>query len=214
MPESHPKHLESTPQRLLNWGERIGPATCSIIRRLLEDKPHPEMGYRSCLGVFSLARRYGEDRLEAACARALVIGSPKRKTVQSILEAGLDRHADLFPAEATPLPTHGNVRGRITTTEYNNTPTLFQPTERIHQLHQHTLTTLKTLKLPGMAAAFEEQLIQPVTQSLSFDDRFGLIVDREASHRQPKAGALVEKRSVKTPRLRRGHRLPFWARVK
>ena len=108
---SHQKHLEWTPQRLLNWGERIGPATCSIIRRLLEDKPHAEMGYRSCLGVFSLARRYGEERLEAACARALTIGSPKRKTVQSILEAGLDRHADLFPAAATPLPTHGNVRG-------------------------------------------------------------------------------------------------------
>ena len=50
-------------------------------------------------------------------------------------------------------------------------------------LHQHTLTTLKTLKLPGMAAAFEEQLPQPITQSLSFTDRFGLIVDREASHR-------------------------------
>lgn len=111
MPKAHQKHLEWTPQRLLNWGERIGPATCSIIRRLLEDKPHPEMGYRSCLGVFSLARRYGEDRLEAACARALVIGSPKRKTLQSILQAGLDRHADLFPDTATPLPAHGNVRG-------------------------------------------------------------------------------------------------------
>jgi transposase len=111
MPKSHQKHLEWTPQRLLNWGERIGPATCSIIRRLLEDKPHPEMGYRSCLGVFSLARRYGEDRLEAACSRALTIGSLKRKTVQSILEAGLDRHADLFPVSDTPLPAHENVRG-------------------------------------------------------------------------------------------------------
>jgi hypothetical protein len=69
------------------------------------------MGYRSCLGVFSLARRYGEARLEAACSRALTIGSLKRKTLQSILEAGLDRHAELFPAEATPLPAHENVRG-------------------------------------------------------------------------------------------------------
>lgn len=50
-------------------------------------------------------------------------------------------------------------------------------------LHQHTLTTLKKLKLPGMAAAFEEQIVQPVTQSLSFNDRFGLIVDRETTHR-------------------------------
>lgn len=111
MPKAHQKHLEWTPQRLMNWGERIGPATCTIIRRLLEDKPHPEMGYRSCLGVFSLARRYGEDRLEAACARALIIGSSKRKTVQSILAAGLDRHADLLPAADTPLPAHTNLRG-------------------------------------------------------------------------------------------------------
>ncbi len=111
MPKSHQKHLEWTPQRLLNWGERIGSATAAIIRCLLEDRPHPEMGYRSCLGVFSLARRYGEDRLEAACARALTIGSPKRKTIQSILEAGLDRHADLLPAADAPLPMHTNVRG-------------------------------------------------------------------------------------------------------
>ena len=111
MPKSHQKHLEWTPQRLLNWGERIGPATGSLIRRLMQDKPHPEMGYRSCLGVFSLSKRYGCDRLEGACARALTIGSPKRKTVQSILAAGLDHHAELFPTEATPLPAHGNVRG-------------------------------------------------------------------------------------------------------
>ncbi len=111
MPKSHQKHLEWTPQRLLNWGERIGPATCSIIRRLMEGKAHPEQSYRSCMGVFSLSKRYGEDRLEAACARALTIGSPIRKTVQSILEAGLDRHADMFPTEIKPLPKHENVRG-------------------------------------------------------------------------------------------------------
>ena len=65
-------------------------------------------------------------------------------------------------------------------------------------LHQHTLTTLKTLKLPGMAAAFEEQLLQPVTQSLSFTDRFGLIVDREASHRDNlRLGRLLKNARLK-----------------
>jgi DNA replication protein DnaC len=65
-------------------------------------------------------------------------------------------------------------------------------------LHQHTLSTLKTLKLPGMAAAFEEQLVQPVTQSLSFDDRFGLIVDREASHRDnQRLGRLLKNARLK-----------------
>lgn len=111
MPKSHQKHLEWTPKRLLNWGESIGPATGSIIRNIMEDKPHPEMGYRSCLGVFSLSKRYGKERLEAACARALAIGSPKRQTIKSILEAGIDQHAELFPTADTPMPTHGNVRG-------------------------------------------------------------------------------------------------------
>jgi DNA replication protein DnaC len=65
-------------------------------------------------------------------------------------------------------------------------------------LHQHTLTTLKNLKLPGMAAAFEEQLIQPVTQSLSFNDRFGLIVDRETSHRDnQRLGRLLKNARLK-----------------
>lgn len=65
-------------------------------------------------------------------------------------------------------------------------------------LHQHTLTTLKNLKLPGMAAAFEEQLLQPVTQSLSFTDRFGLIVDREASHRDnQRLGRLLKNARLK-----------------
>ena len=65
-------------------------------------------------------------------------------------------------------------------------------------LHQHTLITLKALKLPGMAAAFEEQLIQPATQSLSFDDRFGLIVDREAVHRDnQRLGRLLKNARLK-----------------
>ncbi len=65
-------------------------------------------------------------------------------------------------------------------------------------LHQPTLTTLKALKLPGMAAAFEEQLVQPVTQSLSFEDRFGLIVDREATHRDnQKLGRLLKNARLK-----------------
>ncbi len=65
-------------------------------------------------------------------------------------------------------------------------------------LHQHTLTTLKALKLPGMTAAFEEQIVQPVTQSLSFNDRFGLIVDREASYRDnQKLGRLLKGARLK-----------------
>ena len=111
MPKAHQKHLEWTPARLIHWGASIGVATATIVRYLLENKPHPEMGYRACLGLLSLAKRYGKERLEAASARALSIGSPKRKSIQSILEAGLDRHVELFLEAEISLPTHGNVRG-------------------------------------------------------------------------------------------------------
>ncbi|MBU9652902.1 IS21 family transposase, partial [Burkholderia multivorans] len=98
--------------RLLNWGASVGPGAEAVVRHLLTNKPHPEMGYRACLGLLSLARKYGKHRLEAACQRALKIGSPTRRSVLSILEAGLDLQPSLptTPAEWRS-PEHENVRG-------------------------------------------------------------------------------------------------------
>ncbi len=53
-------------------------------------------------------------------------------------------------------------------------------------LTQHTLTQLKVLKLDGMAHAFDEQLALPAAASLAFEERFGLLVDREITHRAGK----------------------------
>ncbi|MDN7450866.1 IS5 family transposase [Burkholderia multivorans] len=101
-----------TDRRLLNWGASVGPGAEAVVRHLLTNKPHPEMGYRACLGLLSLARKYGKHRLEAACQRALKIGSPTRRSVLSILEAGLDLQPSLptTPAEWRS-PEHENVRG-------------------------------------------------------------------------------------------------------
>ena len=112
MPASHRAHKEWTPGRLLNWGASIGPATARVVKHLLTSKPHPEMGYRACLGLLALARKYGNDRLEAAALRAVQIGSPTRRSVLSILQKGLDQ-ATASP-DAQPeltLPDHENVRG-------------------------------------------------------------------------------------------------------
>lgn len=114
MPASHRKHQQWTPGRLLNWAGAIGPATLAVVKWQFDHKPHPEQGYRTCLGLLSLAKRYSEARLEAACARALAIGSPKRASVKSILESGFDQSPELFQTEAqTPslLPSHTNIRG-------------------------------------------------------------------------------------------------------
>ena len=74
MPKSHQAHLEWTPSRLIHWGESVGEATAQVIRTILDSKPHPEMGYRACLGIHSLAKAYSHPRLEAACQRALKTG--------------------------------------------------------------------------------------------------------------------------------------------
>jgi len=71
MPKSHRDHLEWSPTRLISWGHSVGPKTEGLIKAILEDRPHPEQGYRSCLGILRLDRKYGKERLESACERAL-----------------------------------------------------------------------------------------------------------------------------------------------
>ena len=112
MPKSHRKHLEWTPSRIIRWAETIGEKTATLVREILAARPHPEQGYRSCLGLMRLGREYGAERLEAACARAQSIRSPSYKSVASILSCGLDqRPLDTPIPMQVSLPLHENVRG-------------------------------------------------------------------------------------------------------
>jgi hypothetical protein len=91
LPESHRAHLEWTPSKLVAWGEAVSADTGVFVERLLASRPHPEHAYRACLGLKKLERQYGPERLSAACARALAIGSISYISVKSILAEGLDR---------------------------------------------------------------------------------------------------------------------------
>jgi transposase len=95
MPERHRAHLAWNPERLIAWAARTGPATAQLIEAIMANRPHPELGYRSCLGILRLSGRYPAPRLEAACQRALDIGARSYRSVESILAHSLD---------ATPLP--------------------------------------------------------------------------------------------------------------
>lgn len=111
-PKSHQRHLEWTPSRLVRWGQSIGVATGAVVEHILASRPHPEQGYRACLGLLSLGRRYSRERLEAAASRAQCADTMTYRSIHSMLKLGLD-HAPPEPvAPETRLPvTHDNVRG-------------------------------------------------------------------------------------------------------
>ena len=111
MPASHRAHLEWTPAKLIAWGQRVGVSTAAVVTWQLEHRPHPEQGYRACLGLLALVRRYSAERLEAACARAMAIRAPNLRSVTNILKSGLDRQPSLFAATDSPVTLHENVRG-------------------------------------------------------------------------------------------------------
>ena len=106
---AHRAHLEWTPERLIHWGNTIGVATGALITRLLETRRHPEHGYRACLGLLSLAKRFTHPRLEAACVVALALGTTNSTHVRDILLNGRDR---VTPAtQEWTSPEHVHVRG-------------------------------------------------------------------------------------------------------
>lgn len=111
-PESHREYGDWPPSRVISWAASIGPSTAKIVEEILASRPHPEQGYRASLALIRNAKRYGRERTEAACARAIAIGSPSRKSVEMILKRGLDR---LSAEDDTTAPsrvgTHENVRG-------------------------------------------------------------------------------------------------------
>lgn len=114
MPKAHQKHLEWSTGRFLNWAIDIGPSTRDLVQHLLEQKAHPEQGYRACLGLLSLAKQYSKVRLEAACKRSLAVCAPTRRSVASILKNGLENQSlpGSIVQERLPLH-HENIRGSI-----------------------------------------------------------------------------------------------------
>jgi transposase len=111
MPSAHRRYAEWTPARMMREAAKIGPATIALIEAIMKAKPHPEQGFRACLGILRLARSYGSARVEAACRRGNDIGATSYGSIKSILQHGLDRaYSEEKPADGPPI-NHGNIRG-------------------------------------------------------------------------------------------------------
>jgi hypothetical protein len=95
---------------MVHWAETIGPNTARLFERIMNDKPHPEMGYRGCLGIIRFAEKYSAQRVEAASERALLTGACRYKSVESILKNSLDQ-TPVPPSPPAITPPHDNIRG-------------------------------------------------------------------------------------------------------
>jgi len=109
LPLAHQAHAQWTPERLIDWGARIGVACAGVVTKMLERQRHPEHAYRACLGLLSLSKRYGEPRLEAACTIALSLGTSKYTHIRDMLANGRDQAQASTPE--WNAPAHAHVRG-------------------------------------------------------------------------------------------------------
>ena len=109
--ELHRRYLEWSPSRLISWAAKIGPHCGDLVEKMLASGRYPEQAYRSCLGLLRLGKTFGEDRLEAACRRALAFSTFSYQSVKSILKTGLDSQP--LPETQPPQPAleHSNLRG-------------------------------------------------------------------------------------------------------
>jgi transposase len=111
MPKNHRDYAEWTPERLVRWAEKTGPKTVGAVETILRARPHPQQGFRACLGLMRLGKEYGPERLEAACTRALATKTVSFKSIESILKRKLDqRPLPQKPPEKPPVE-HDNIRG-------------------------------------------------------------------------------------------------------
>lgn len=111
LPAQHQRYLDWSPERLSHWAGKIGPSAQALIEVILATREHPQQGYRVCLGILRLAKAHGDDRLEAACARALAVKATSYRSIESMLKTGMDKKPLPVEPVQTPLPLHENVRG-------------------------------------------------------------------------------------------------------
>ncbi|WP_420969443.1 Mu transposase domain-containing protein [Bradyrhizobium sp. B120] len=110
MPSSLRRYRDWTHERIRSEAAKVGPDAETLIDVILRSRPHPEQGFRSAIGILGLVKRYGAERVDAACARALLLNARSYKSVAAILKNATDKAAP--PAQEAPVLFHANIRGR------------------------------------------------------------------------------------------------------
>ena len=111
MPSAHRRYAEWSPARFQRWAKTVGPATETLIVAVLANRPHPEQGFRTCLGILRLYRGVETARAERVSAAALDIGAFTYRSVASILANNIKLPSIRKEAEPVSLFDHPNIRG-------------------------------------------------------------------------------------------------------
>src|SRR6201985_1447373 len=93
MPSSHRRYRDWTLERIRSEAAKVGPDAQTLIDVILRSRPHPEQGFRSAIGILGLRKRYGAERVDAACARALALGTRSYSSVTAILKNRQEKKA-------------------------------------------------------------------------------------------------------------------------
>jgi transposase len=111
MHPSHRYYCQWNPKRIIGWAAKIGPDVKKVVAKTLSSASYPEQAYKSCVGIISLAKKYGNARTNNACKRALYYRLYKYRAIKNILEKGLDGVEEEREEQQT-LPLHENIRGK------------------------------------------------------------------------------------------------------
>lgn len=107
---AHRVYADWTPSRLVSWSKHFGINTQMLIETILNKKPHPEMGFRSCIGILNTAKAYDNEIVEAVSEKVLTLNAYQVKTFRSILKNKTYKQ-EKTPLASTPNNHHVNVRG-------------------------------------------------------------------------------------------------------
>ena len=197
MPSSHRRYRDWTDERIRCEAAEVGPDAETLIDVILRSRPHPEQGFRSAIGILGLVKRYGPERVDAACARALLLNARSYKSVAAILKNGTDRTAARRrrrPSSSTPT----SVAAAITIDQ------------EISMLIHPTVDRLRSLGLAAMADTLIELQNNPEAAEMSHADWLGLLIDREATFRDNRrlSRRLTAASSVRRPPSRTSTTVP------
>jgi transposase len=111
MPPNHLAQAEWSPERMRRWAKKIGVQTASFIEHMILSRPFPQQAMRSCLGLLRMGKRFGDERLEKACAIALSAGATRYQQVEAILKNKIDLLNSQSESQSNVVSLHQNIRG-------------------------------------------------------------------------------------------------------